>query len=248
MVPDVEAAKRFYGELFGWNFQHGDHDYEHINAGQAGVGGIMKLDPKTGAPPHWIGYVKVDDVDASVAAATKAGGKVRMPKMSVPNVGEFAVVADGQGAAYAPMKYTGKDANKPEPEGPLPAFHFCWDELMTSDPDAAVKFYTTVFGWGVEHMDMPGFGRYSLLTRPGTKDTTTGKAKNAGGVMKSPPGVPFSFWLPYVAVNNTDQSVEKAKRLGATITAPPADIPNIGRFAVMLDSQRVAIAIIAPKK
>ena len=73
-----------------------------------------------------------------------------------------------------------------------------------------------------------------------------GADKNAGGLMKLPPGVPRPFWLTYVGVENAEQSVDKAKRLGATITTPPMDIPNVGRFATMLDAQQAPFAVLAP--
>ena len=54
-----------------------------------------------GAPPHWIGYTAVDDVDASVKKATSLGGKVLAPAFDIPKVGRVAVLADPQGAAFA---------------------------------------------------------------------------------------------------------------------------------------------------
>src|SRR5207249_2978821 len=138
--------KQFYSELFGWTYKEdgGPQPYTHILAGDVGIGGMMKLDPAHGAPPHWLGYIDVEDVDATVAAATRNGGKVLMPRTDVPEVGPFAIVADPQGAVFAPMHYIGKDAGKPEPEM-APMNGFCWDELATSDTVAATKFYTQVF-------------------------------------------------------------------------------------------------------
>ena len=244
MAGDLAAAKRFYGELFGWAFKPGDHGYEHIAAGGKEIGGMMKLEPQMGAPPHWIGYVTVDDVSQAVAAVTKAGGQ-KYHQEDIPNVGQFAVCADAQGAVFSPFHHTGRGSGQPESnERPAP-YTFCWDELLTSDPDAAVRFYTTVFGWGSEHMEMPGFGRYTLLKRTGVKDEM-GADKNAAGLMKLPPGVPRPFWLTYVAVENADATVEKAKKLGATVTSPPMDIPNVGRFATMLDAQHAPFAVLAP--
>src|SRR5581483_8156071 len=246
MAADVEGAKKFYGELFGWHFKRGDAgEYEHIMAGEQGIGGIMQLDKKMGAPPHWLGYVTVDDVDASVAAIKQHGGKVHVPKIEIPEVGQFAITADPTGGVFSPMHYTGKDAGKPEANTPPGPWTFYWDELWTSDPDAAAKFYASAFGWGVEHMEMPGFGRYTLLKRTGVKDAK-GMDKSAGGVMKLPPNVPHSFWLAYVAVPNADATVEKAKKLGATLMAPPMDIPNVGRFAVATDREHVPFAVLAP--
>jgi predicted enzyme related to lactoylglutathione lyase len=248
MTADVESAKRFYGEAFGWRFK-GDAkgEYDHIEAGQKGIGGIFKLDASRGVPPHWVGYVTVDDVDATVSKVKQLGGKVHVPKTDIPETGQFAIAADPLGAVFAPFRYTGKGANEPESNAMPEPYTFCWDELLASDPDAAARFYTTLFGWRADSMDMPGFGRYTLLKRPGIKDSD-GNDKNAGGLMKSPPGVPVSFWLTYVAVPDTDQLVAKVTRLGAKVTAPPMDIPNVGRFATLLDPQNAALAVLAAKR
>jgi hypothetical protein len=243
MAADVEGAKRFYGELFGWRFERGkDGPYEHISAGEQMIGGMMKLDPAHGAPPHWIGYISVDDVDASLAAVTRHGGRIYVPKQDLPTVGQFAVASDPHGAVFSPFRSAHPDSESNARPGP---YTFCWDELWSTDPDGAAKFYATVFGWGAEHMEMPGFGRYTLFKRTGIKDDK-GADKSAGGLMKTPPGVPHPFWLVYVAVPDADAAVEKAKKLGATITSPAMDIPNVGRFATLLDPQHAGIAVLAP--
>jgi predicted enzyme related to lactoylglutathione lyase len=244
MAADVEGAKRFYGELFGWTFKSDKDDYHHINAGSVGIGGIMKN--QTPAPPHWIGYIAVDDVDKCVATIQKQGGKVLMPKMDMPEVGQFAYTADPHGAAFSPMHYIGKDANKPEPDRPGP-WSFCWDELYSPDPEASAKFYSTVFGWGVEKMDMPGGMQYTLLKRKGVKDSQ-GMERNAGGIMKMMPGTPHPFWMAYVAVDKADDTTAKAKRLGANVIVPPTDIPDVGRFACYMDPQKAPIAVLQPKR
>jgi predicted enzyme related to lactoylglutathione lyase len=245
MAADVEGAKKFYGELFGWKFK-GDKkdDYVHINAGDVGIGGIMK-NPSP-VPPHWIGYINVEDVDKTVADIQKYGGKVLMPKTNVPEVGEFAYTADALGAAFSPIRYVGKDANKPEPDR-AGMWNFCWDELHTPDPAASAKFYSTIFGWGVDTMDMGGGMQYTLLKRKGVKDSQ-GTERSAGGVMKMMPGTPHPFWMAYVAVEKADASTEKAKRLGATVLVQPTDIPNIGRFACLMDPQKAAISILQPSR
>ncbi len=245
MAADVPAAQKFYGGLFDWKYKVGenDHGYVHLMVGERHFGGMMKLDPAHGAPPHWLGYISVDDVDACLARVTKHGGRVAMPKMAIPDTGEFAVAMDPQGAAFAPFHYSGAKMEA-EPERPH-MLTFCWDELLTSDPDAAAKFYSHVFGWGVEHMDMPGFGRYTLLRRTGEKDAK-GNERSAGGLMKLPPGVPHPFWLAYIAVPNADSIVEHAKRHGAMVPMPPMEVPTVGRFATILDPQHAAFAILQP--
>jgi predicted enzyme related to lactoylglutathione lyase len=248
MVKDVEKAKAFYGELFGWSFkaESGPEPYTHIMAGTNGLGGIMKLDDKMGAPPHWLGYVDVENVDATLKASTQNGGKVLVPKQVIPDVGDWAIVADPQGAVVAPMVYRGKDAGKPESMGRPKPGEFCWDELYTKDPAAASSFYGKVFGWGHDAMEMPGWGTYHLLKRTGVKDDK-GLERNAGGVTKLQGGATNPYWLSYVAVADCDASTARASKLGAKTIVPPMDIPDVGRFAVFFDTQQVAFAILTGK-
>jgi hypothetical protein len=65
--------------------------------------------------------------------------------------------------------------------------------------------------------------------------------------MASPPGVPHSYWLAYVGVENCDQISERAGKLGAQIMVAPQDIPNVGRFSVWMDPQGATIAVLQPK-
>jgi hypothetical protein len=242
-TKDLEASKRFYGEVFNWRFGSSDNGpYVHITAGDEMIGGMRQMDAHEPQPTSWLGYVAVDDVAASVSKITSANGKVYMPTTTMANVGTFAVTADPTGAVFAPWKSArpGEDAER---AGMAKPFTFTWDELLTTDPAAASSFYATVFGWAPQAMDMGQGGTYTLFNRPGVKNAS-GDPVAAGGMMKAPPGVPYSFWIPYVQVDSTDSLCERATRLGATVVVPPTDIPNVGRFACWLDPQQASIAIL----
>ena len=244
-TKDIEGSKRFYGEIFNWTFGASDNGpYVHITAGSQMIGGMRQMGPQEPYPTNWLGYIGVDDVAATVAKIKTVGGQVHMPTTEMPNVGTFAVTADPTGGVFAPWK-SARPGEDVEHAGPPGMFTFSWDELVTSDPAAAVKFYASVFGWQPRPVDMGGGMTYTLLDRPGMK-TPKGDPVSAGGVMKSPPGVPYSFWLPYVHVDNTDVLCERASRLGAKVTVPPTDIPNVGRFACWLDPQQASIAVLQP--
>jgi len=118
---------------------------------------------------------------------------------------------------------------------------------VTTDPAAASAFYAKVSGWVPQAVNMGGGMTYTLLNRPGV-NTPRGEPVAGGGVMKSPPGVPYSFWLPYVAVENADSLCERASRLGATVMVPPTEIPNVGRFACWSDPQQASIAVLQPAR
>jgi uncharacterized protein len=240
-VEDPAAARRFYGELFGWKFSDekpGD-GYTHIEAGGQMIGGLRKKQAQE--PAHWVGYVGVSDVAATVAKAVAAGGKVHMPTTSMEGVGTFAVLADPTGGVVCPWR-SARPAEDTE-RTPTP-FTFCWDELLSTDVAAAERFYTTVFGWGTEKVPMGPDAVYTLFKRTGVSDGMGG-IKSAGGLWPSP--APASFWVAYVAVPDCDARFARAKQLGATVQMEPTDIPNVGRFASFVDPQGAGISILQPK-
>lgn len=245
-TKDLDASKRFYGEIFNWRFEKSDREYVHISAGDEMIGGMRQMGKDEPYPTNWLGYIGVDDVAATVAKITSSGGKVFMPTSTMDNVGTFAITADPTGAVFAPWK-SARPGEDVERTGMPKPFTFSWDELMTSDPAAAGKFYASVFGWSPRPVDMGGGMTYTLLDRPGVKNAK-GDQMSAGGMMKSPPGVPYSFWLPYVQADDTDKLSERATRLGAKVVVPPTDIPNVGRFACWMDPQQASIAIIQPPR
>jgi len=233
-TTDRAKATKFYAALMPWENKEvpmgPGETYGLVLMNGKDIAGITKSKAPPNVPSHWLSYIGVDDVDAYTKKAKQLGGKVMMEPMDIPNVGRFSVVADPQGAAFALYKHA-----KPldaEPETP-PVGAFCWEELMTSDPVAAVKFYTGLFGYTVEEHDMGPMGTYRILKR-GDRQTA--------GVMKMPPGVPQPSWLSYLHVKNVDESTRNAKELGANVVMQPMDIPNIGRFSVLMDPTNAAIA------
>src|SRR4051812_43184475 len=86
-TKDLEGSKKFYGEIFNWKFE--GSDYLHISAGAQMIGGMRPMGANEHMPTSWLGYIAVDDVAASVASITAAGGQVHMPTTAMPNVGTF---------------------------------------------------------------------------------------------------------------------------------------------------------------
>jgi predicted enzyme related to lactoylglutathione lyase len=108
-TTDVPAAREFYGKLFGWKIQdmpNAEMPYAVVNAGDAGIGGIMKIPKEAkGMPPHWGAYVTVKNVDELVARVSGLGGKLVIPPQDIPTVGRFAVIQDPQGAVLSVITY-----------------------------------------------------------------------------------------------------------------------------------------------
>ena len=100
---DVDAATRFYAELFGWRVQRKGGDYAQFFSGEAPLGGFFDLTKQpqlSHVPACWVLYFATDDVDASAQRVKTLGGQIHMPAMDMEGVGRMAVVADPQGAAF----------------------------------------------------------------------------------------------------------------------------------------------------
>lgn len=113
---------------------------------------------------------------------------------------------------------------------------FCWNELMTRDPEAAGKFYSELIGWNPTDSGMPGMD-YTLM-KVGDKD--------AGGMMKMPAEVPAqvpSHWMAYITVDDVDGCAKKVSELGGQVVVPPQDIPNVGRFCVIQDPTGATVGL-----
>ena len=113
---------------------------------------------------------------------------------------------------------------------------FSWSELMTTDAAAAKAFYSGLFGWEMEDMNMPGM-TYTVVKAGG---------KGVGGIMAMPEDAKNMppMWGSYVTVKDVDATARKAEQLGASILVAPRDIPEVGRFCVIQDPQGAVISAI----
>jgi glutathione S-transferase len=136
-------------------------------------------------------------------------------------------IGDGEGPSIADIRLACSLEFLAMNDTPLPR----WAQ------DYLARVEKALAGFTVESMDMGPMGTYHVLNFEG---------KGRAGLMKSQmPEIP-SNWLPYVQVDNPDQTAERAKKLGGTITVPPTDIPEVGRFAVITDNQGGTIGILKP--
>jgi hypothetical protein len=119
----------------------------------------------------------------------------------------------------------------------LKAGAFSWFELMTDNVDAAKEFYTRLFGWELEKQSMEQGGDYWVVKMNG---------EGIGGMMQKPPEAAQSpnYWATYVTVESVETTVATAKAVGGTVLVPPTDIPNVGRFCVIMDPQGAVISAI----
>jgi len=119
---------------------------------------------------------------------------------------------------------------------------FCWIELGTNSGDAAKSFYTQLFGWNYVDHPMGPDGVYTILQLNG---------KDVAALYELMPdmkaqGIP-PHWMSYVAVENADETAEKAKAAGGTVLKEPFDVFTLGRMAVIQDPTGAVFSLWQPK-
>jgi predicted enzyme related to lactoylglutathione lyase len=107
-------------------------------------------------------------------------------------------------------------------------------ELNTTDPAKAKAFYSKLFGWKLEDIQMANGTTYTMI-QPGNG--------TGGGMLKHPmPGAP-SFWLAYVDVDDIRAATDKAKSLGATVEKDVTEVPGMGSFSIVTDPTGATLAL-----
>jgi predicted enzyme related to lactoylglutathione lyase len=237
MTKDGATAQRFYTALFDWQVTEmpmGTCIYRMIHCGPGPIGGIVE-EPNLPAPPHWLPYAAVANVDAAAQRVRELGGQLHMGPADIPGTGRFAIVADPQGAVFA--IYQGQPGSHGfDPDLGIPG-RICWNEVYSTDDVAAQRFYTALFGWREEPKDIGPLGTYRVQNLDG---------KQAGGLMKNPmPGAP-SCWIVYFFVTDLAAATAKAVRLGAQAMMENSPIPGVGAFSMLADPTGAMFALFQP--
>jgi uncharacterized protein len=226
VTSDAHAAKAFYSDVFGWEYRDtpiGDgmvYSTALVDGRAAGA-----LYASTEQPPHWNCYVTVESVDEAARQAGELGANVMAEPFDVMDVGRMAVIADPTGAALAlwePRSHIGASVvNQP---GAL-----TWNDLVTPDPDAATRFYGSLFGWTT--MEIPDAGGYRVIRN--------GLRSNGG--MQPARGDQPPAWIPYFGHADVDGLHGRIGDLGGRALSEPFPVPS-GRFALFADPQGAVFA------
>lgn len=237
MTPDPAAAQRFYENVLGWKVADSGMagmDYRLASAGDAMVAGLM-APPREGIPANWGIYFAVADCDAAARDAQSAGASICVPATDIPGVGRFAVLTDPQGAVFNILKGEGSDSQAFDQSKPG---HGNWQELMTTDPKAALSFYGKLFGWSEARVhDMGAMGGYHIISHDG---------REIGGMMGLG-GAPMACWLPYFGSSGIDASTKRIAAAGGKVIRGPMEVPGGAFIVVATDPQGAHFAIVGPK-
>ena len=237
MTNDVKAAEKFYTTVVGWTvtpFEGSPQPYDIWNrAGGVPVGGVMKIPEGMNFPPHWGMHVGVPKLEDAISKIERLGGSALSPIIEVPNVGRMRTMKDPQGVTfsiYEPVSPPQQAEAKPE------IGDTSWHELYTTDANAALKFYSDLFGWReTQAMDMGPMGKYHIIARKW----------DIGGVMNKPPEmaqVP-PHWGFYFRVDDVNKGAERVKANGGKVLNGPMEVPGGSHIVNCMDPQGAAFSL-----
>jgi len=226
---DPAAASAFYRDLLGWDVREGP-------AGSGGyrlafVRGQVVAGIRGSGGATWTVHLASDDMRRTLQAVLAGGGRVLTSPTALLGEAVTAVVEDPSGAAFG--VWQGLDligarlVNEPGA--------FCWDELMTSDYEAARGFYAEVFGFEYDDHSASTHA-YSMIRLD---------AATVGGIGAIGPGSSpqTPHWLAYFSVDDVDEVATRAVSLGGHVRIAPTDTP-LGRMAVLHGRERELFGVL----
>ncbi len=239
-TSDVEVARKFYSDLFGWEAQEPSPEFGGyfmftrdgvpVAGGMGGMGDMP-------ADNTWKVYLATDDMAKTLEAAEAEGAQNVSPSMPVADLGTQAVLVDPTGArlgAWQPDAFPGFTVLG---EHGAPS----WFELHTRNHQSAVTFYRSVFHWDTTTVGDSDEFRYTTMRDP------TGQGELAG-IMDSSAFLPEgeqASWKIYWHVDDVDATVKSAVSLGGSIIVEAVDTPY-GRLAGVVDPAGAQIALRTP--
>lgn len=223
-TPNLDVAKDFYGQVFGWDFLDTGADFGHYQFAQkqgknaAGIGPIWP--PDSPQPSAWTIYFASDDAAADCERVKALGGQVIVEPMVIADSGSMAICVDPTGAAFGFWQANNHIGSAVENEhGGI-----TWCEVNTRDSATASEFYAKLLNLTPQKME--GM-EYYIMQR---------EAEMYCGILQMDDqweGIP-PHWMGYFAVDNTDAAIERAIAAGGKLAVPAFDM-QYGRMAVLSD-------------
>jgi len=231
LTSDVEAAKQFYGGVFGWTFEeHGP--YTVVSNHGVPIAGMAKPKFKPGLSSFWLPYLSVDSIDSALATAKQAGAEVLKGPGELVNRGDYVLIGDPQGARLVLLNSSSGD-----PTDFRPAVNgWLWNELWSADMGQSLAFYQQLVGYNTLPTPAGAGSDYEVLTIRKTW---------AAGLTTLPFEGMNSQWVPAIRVADLDQTVARVEEHGGRVVIKPDHSLSKHRIAMIQDPTG-AILLIGP--
>jgi len=228
-TPDLAAAEKFYGGLFGWTFQRiraGEVNYAVAMLDGRPIGGMVEKPIPAGQHQQsaWLTFFATNDVEDGKKVAVSHGAKVLADIKSYPMRGRQCVFSDPEGAVFALLNSSSGDM----PDY-LPATgDWIWSSLHAKDAGAEAAFYQNLLGYDV--FDLPSDDGLEHLIL-----STDNYARASANDLARGPARRRTHWLNFVRVENAAEITAKVVAMGGRVLVEPRVDRHGGMVAVVAD-------------
>jgi len=227
ITDDVEAAHKFYGDVFGWTFET-ERAYTQIYNQKDLIGGMMQISPvdEKKAKAVWLPTMSVADVDKSVKYLNSKNGEVLKGPLDMKERGRGVLVSDPQGA-HIVLLHT----KEGDPKDMMPKVgDWLWNELWTKTPKESYAFYHHIGGYdGYEMRDGYRILKEKGKWRAGIRDLSKEDIK--------------AQWVPAIRVSNLQETISKVKASGGEVLISPHKELVNGNVALIADNRGAVVII-----
>jgi predicted enzyme related to lactoylglutathione lyase len=236
VTPDLGAAERFYGGIFGWTFHEirtGDTNYAIAKLGDAPIAGLVHrpVRPDKQGQATWLPFLSVPSVREAGRLVLKHGVKELEAPRAYRQRGQQAAYADPQGAVFAVL-----NSHSGDPPDVLAApGEWIWGAVVTRDPDSDAAFYQDVFGYEVFELPSDARGEHLLLASDNYARASVNPLPQADD--KQP------HWIAFVRVSDVGHTADAAKSFGGRVLVEPHPDRHGGTVALLADPTGAAIGV-----
>lgn len=227
LTDDVEAAQKFYGNVFGWTFES-KRDYIQIFNAHDLIGGMLQVrssdEQKTKAV--WLPSMSVANVDKSVQYLKSKKSKVLKGPLDMEERGKGVLVSDPQGAEIVLLHTKDGDPKDGTPQ----VGDWLWNELWTNTPKESYAFYRHIGGYdGYTMRDGYRILQSKGKWRAGIRDISE-EALNAQ-------------WIPAIRVSDLKETISKVRSSGGEVLISPHEELHNGNVALIADTKGAVVII-----
>ena len=236
-TPDLAAAEKFYGGLFGWTFRAiraGDSEYALALLEGRPIAGLMQKSMPSGERRQsaWLTFIAARDVDAVTRAALAHGAKVLSAARTYPARGRQAVLSDPEGAVFAVIASSSGDT----PDYLAAPGDWIWSSLHAKDAGAEAAFYQDLFGYDAFDADSADGLEHVILSN----DDYARASANA-----FPDNSPrrHPHWVNFIRVENAVDLAARATAMGGRVLVEPHTDRHGGMVALIADPAGAPIGL-----
>ena len=193
---DLEVAKSFYDDVFGWNYSKTEGEYLTATVSNLETSGLYATPEKfrkMNMPSFWMSYIRVENLEFTIQKAKELGGIIELVQLE-QQIGKIALIRDPSGAGFTIYEGSFLNARTENTVGTM-----VWNELFVSNASLVIDFYKGIFNWQIEKSEDK---RHLIYNKSGENISAIQQISND---IKGT----HEYWAVYFAVSDLEETKQK---------------------------------------